>query len=196
MPSWLSEVLKLIGFSTPFVYAAAVYGLFHYLDEKASGPAKKAISAWLQPKEYDKTEVADAVIEIFDRLYTRPLLGWRAFFRSALFTACVSAICLYESGRLSQEELTGLLKSSEFAWIIPTSHLLINTVCDYVALFIIRHFLVIGRRVRVRFSGQQFFTRAYEVCQGCCVGESRMLAQGVGLQTVMKLGTPNGTKKC
>jgi hypothetical protein len=50
MPTWLSEVLKLLGFSTPFVYAAAVYGFFHYLDKKASGQAKKAISAWLQPK--------------------------------------------------------------------------------------------------------------------------------------------------
>ena len=28
-----------------------------------------------------------------------------------------------------------------------------------------------------------FFTRAYEVCQGCCFAESRMLAQGAGLQT-------------
>jgi hypothetical protein len=67
MPSWLSEVLKLMGFTTPFVYAAAVYGLFHYLDKKASGAAKKAISGWLQPKEYDKAAVAAAMVEIFDR---------------------------------------------------------------------------------------------------------------------------------
>jgi hypothetical protein len=103
MPSWLSEVLKLMGFTTPFVYAAAVYGLFHYLDQKASGPAKKAISGWLQPKEYDRTAVANSIIEIFDRIYTRPLFGWRAFKRSALFTLCMSAIFLYEFGRLSPE---------------------------------------------------------------------------------------------
>jgi hypothetical protein len=63
MPSWLSEILKLTGFTTPFVYAAAVYGFFHYVDKKASAQAKKAISAWLQPKEYDKTAVADAIVE-------------------------------------------------------------------------------------------------------------------------------------
>jgi hypothetical protein len=97
-------------------------------------------------KEYDKTAVADAMVEIFDRLYTKPLLGWRAFVRSALFTICMSAIFLYEFGRLSEGELTRLMTSGEFAWIIPTSHLLVNTVCDYVALFIIRRFLVIGRR--------------------------------------------------
>jgi hypothetical protein len=28
-----------------------------------------------------------------------------------------------------------------------------------------------------------FFYTAYEVCQGCCLAESRVLAQGVGLQT-------------
>jgi hypothetical protein len=67
MPSWLSEVLKLMGFTTPFVYAAAVYGFFHYLDKKASGPAKKAISGWLQPKGYDKAAVVDATVEIFDQ---------------------------------------------------------------------------------------------------------------------------------
>jgi hypothetical protein len=83
VPSWLSEVLKLLGFSAPFVYAAAVYGFFHYLDQNASESAKKAISDWLQPREYHKTAVADALIEIFDRLYTRPLLGWRAFMRSS-----------------------------------------------------------------------------------------------------------------
>jgi hypothetical protein len=92
MPSWLSEVLKLLGFSTPFVYAAAVYGFFHYLDEKASEPAKAAISSWLQPIKHDKTAVADAMIEIFNRLYTRPLLGWRAFMRSALFTICMTGV--------------------------------------------------------------------------------------------------------
>jgi hypothetical protein len=32
--------------------------------------------------------------------------------------------------------------------------------------------------------------------RGCCVGESRMLAQGAGCKRVMELGTSNATKKC
>jgi hypothetical protein len=43
MPSWLTEVLELLGLTTPLVYAAATYGLFRWLDKKASGPAKRAL---------------------------------------------------------------------------------------------------------------------------------------------------------
>ena len=30
-----SEALKLLGFDTPFIYALAMYGVFHLLDRKA-----------------------------------------------------------------------------------------------------------------------------------------------------------------
>jgi hypothetical protein len=152
MPSWLSEVLKLLGLSTPFVYAAAVYGFFHYLDAKASEPAKTAISGWLQPRGHNKTAVADAMIEIFDRLYTRPLLGWRAFMRSALFTICMTVVFLYEFGLLSrgdkiENQLIALMREAGHFWalLIFTQSVLANVVCDYVALFIVRRFLVMGR---------------------------------------------------
>jgi hypothetical protein len=59
----LTEALKLLGLATPFVYAAATFGLFHYFDEKISDEAKRAVSAWLQPKQYDNA----AVLEIFDQ---------------------------------------------------------------------------------------------------------------------------------
>jgi hypothetical protein len=38
MPGWLTEMLKLLGFTTPFIYAVTTYGFFHWLDKKASGP--------------------------------------------------------------------------------------------------------------------------------------------------------------
>jgi len=96
MPPWLTEALKLLGFTTPLIYAAATYGFFHWLDKKASGPAKRAISGWLEPKEYDKAAVAAAVVELFDRVYTTPLLAWRAFFRSASITVVVTIIVIHE----------------------------------------------------------------------------------------------------
>jgi hypothetical protein len=151
VPSWLGEVLKLLGFSAPFVYAAAAYGFFHYLDQNASESAKKAISDWLQPREYHKTAIADALIEIFDRLYTRPLLGWRAFMRSSLFTICLTVVFLYEFGLISrgdkfENQLITLLREAGYFWalLIFIQSVLANVVCDYVALFIIRRFLLMG----------------------------------------------------
>jgi hypothetical protein len=44
MPSWAIEALKLFGFTTPFISAAATYGLLHWLDKKAAGPAKTGLT--------------------------------------------------------------------------------------------------------------------------------------------------------
>ena len=52
---------KAPGLHKPLVYAAATCGFFLWLDKKASGPAKKAIS--LQPKEYDRAAIAAAILE-------------------------------------------------------------------------------------------------------------------------------------
>jgi hypothetical protein len=149
----MSELLKQMGFTTPFIYAAGVYGFFHYLEKKASEQAKTAISGWLQPRGYDKAAVADAMVEIFDRLYTRPLLGWRAFMRSALFTICMTAVFFYEFGLLStgNDGNTGLMTLMTgvrqlWAWPILALGVLANVACDYIALFIIRPFLILGKR--------------------------------------------------
>ena len=47
-------------------------------------------------KGYKNEQVASALVEVFDRIYTYPLLRWRAFFRSLLFTTVVSAIWIFE----------------------------------------------------------------------------------------------------
>jgi len=148
-----SEAFKLLGFSTPFIYASATYGLFHYLDSNASEEAKQAISSWLKPLEYRLAAVSEAMVEVFDRLYTRPLLGWRAFMRSALFTICMTAVFVYEFGLLStgNDSNTSLMTlmtgvRQVWAWPIIVVGLLANVVCDYIALFIIRPFLIFGKR--------------------------------------------------
>jgi hypothetical protein len=81
MPSWLTEVLKLLGFTTPFVYAAATYGVFHWLDKKASGPAKKALTARLQSQPPNKETLANYALEVFDGIYSKPLWHVTAFSR-------------------------------------------------------------------------------------------------------------------
>src|SRR5437899_236356 len=96
MASWLKPLADALGVATPFIYAAATYGLFSWLDKKASGQAKRAITSWFKPVQIDRERVSATVVEIFDRFYTTPLLGWRAFLRSSIFSLVLSAVFVYE----------------------------------------------------------------------------------------------------
>jgi hypothetical protein len=153
MPTYVLDLIKQLGFFTPFVYAAATFWFFHYLDKQASAQAKKAISGWFKPLQYDRAAVAAAIVELFDRLYTRPLLGWRAVLRSAVFTLVVTGIFLFEfiSGQ-SEFHLViridegGVLRT-QVDQIIATNYagtLLTNTISDYISLFIVRRYLMVG----------------------------------------------------
>src|SRR5262245_13784465 len=104
----MAELLKLLGFTTPLIYAAAAYGLFHWLDENASDEAKAALARTMRFKDYKSEQVASALVEVFDRIYTYPLLRWRAFFRSLTFTVVVSAIYVFEAGAGLREPLRTL----------------------------------------------------------------------------------------
>ncbi len=134
MPEW-TEVLKLLGFATPLVYAGASYRFFHWLDEKASAQAKEAISSWLQPKERDRAAVAAAVLEIFDRVYTRPLLAWRAFYRSAIITMVGAVIMLFAFGRSNVDLMH--LETHVMMFCLAV----VNVSISYAALFIISRVL-------------------------------------------------------
>ncbi len=149
----LTEVLKLFGFATPFIYAAATYGFFRWLDKKASGPAKKALSGWLVPKQYDRAALRGAVLELFDRVYTQPLFDLRAFFRSALITISVTLVAIFHA-RLPHT--SAIIRDPEFSLdVIHTTRLvvrdytntifIVNVIFDYIALFIIRSRLADSR---------------------------------------------------
>ena len=142
MPNWLTEALKLLGFTTPFIYAMTVYGVFHFLDRKASGQAKRAISGWFKPLSYDNAAVAAAMVEVFDRFYTQPLLGWRAFVRSVYFSIIVMAIYLLEQFSLNILKLFTI--SSVPTFIV--SSVPSNVLSDYLSLFIVRKWLIFGRQ--------------------------------------------------
>src|SRR5947209_17686947 len=96
MPGWLNEVLKLLGFTAPFVYAAATYGVFHWLDKKASGAAKHTLTMRLQSAIPTRELVANFTVEVFDKIYTYPLFRWRAFWRSAAITTLVCLLVWLE----------------------------------------------------------------------------------------------------
>jgi hypothetical protein len=57
---------------------------------------KAALARTMSLKDYKSEQVASALVEVFDRIYTYPLLRWRAFFRSLLYSTVVSVIWLYE----------------------------------------------------------------------------------------------------
>jgi hypothetical protein len=64
----MDELFKLLGLGPAFIYAGAMYGFFRWLDASASDEAKVAISALLKIEDYDKGKVANALVEVFDRV--------------------------------------------------------------------------------------------------------------------------------
>jgi hypothetical protein len=153
MPSGLSKLVELLDLSTPLAVAIAVYGIFHFLEKRTSKEAKAALTAWLhQPPHFGSREVADFVLEAFDRLFTRPLLGWRAVGRSAAWTVVVSAIVLWELLPIDY------LRAWEFWAIKFGPQLAANLVSDYLSLFIVRKWLqVAGSRPLVALLGAPVF---------------------------------------
>jgi hypothetical protein len=141
MPSWLTETLKVLGLSTPFVYAAATYGFFHWLDKKASGPAKKALSDWLQPKEHSKIAVGNAILEVFNRIYTTHLLSWNAFARSVIFTLCMFVVVTWNASPSDKEGENWIVAlfagDAQYVPAIIISAL-VNVFSDYISLFAVK----------------------------------------------------------
>ena len=95
---------------------------------------KAALARTMSFKDYKNEQIASTLVEVFDRIYTYPLLRWRAFFRSLLFTAAVSAIFLYELYRY------GLYRWRDWGTLLMA--LLFNVLTDYLSLFVIRPLLI------------------------------------------------------
>jgi len=141
MPGWLTEVLKLLGFATPFVYAAATYGVFHWLDKKASGSAKSALRAWIQSDTQIYT--TNIVVGLFDRIYTYPLFRWRAFLRSAAITVTVCCLIWIEQ-RMFVRWAT-LPGNPGATWAFVVFALVFNALSDYISLFAVRYWLLLTK---------------------------------------------------
>lgn len=165
MEKLLEKLSEHSGFATPFMYAAGAYYFFHWLDEKLSDEAKAALARTMSFKDYKNEQVASALVEVFDRIYTYPLLSWRAFFRSLLFTSVVTAIWIYERDIAVREIVRSTVDwfdEDQGGPIISTSVLLVasflvsflfNSFTDYLSLFVIRPLLIrSGTRPVVRLA--------------------------------------------
>jgi hypothetical protein len=151
MPNWLTEAVKQFGLTTPFIYAFATYRIFIHFDRRGvSAKAKKALADWLQPQEYDRAAVGDAILEIFNLIYTAPLFRWKAFGRSAFITFLISALLYFEIFGVSY----GIAQIKGYSAEIGAVHaitgvialpLIPNIISDYVALFVVKRFIIIGK---------------------------------------------------
>jgi hypothetical protein len=142
----MEELLKYLGFTAPLIYAGAAYGFFHWLDENASDEAKAALARTMRFKDYKNEQVASALVQQFDRIYTYPLLRWRAFFRSVLFTTAVLVIYVFEvylpamMRWIVELGLDQRWEMSFWLWFLGAfvKLFLYNVFTDYLSLFVIR----------------------------------------------------------
>lgn len=140
----MEELAKHFGILTPYFYAVGTYGFFRWLDNNASDEAKATLAGLVKITEYDQTDVAAALIEVFDRLYARPLFSWRAFRRSMFITILISIIYYYELAAIyprthydpGQYRVTPILFYSTMFVILAS-----NILSDYLSLFLIRWWL-------------------------------------------------------
>jgi hypothetical protein len=147
MPAWLIELGKLApALLMPIAYAALTYGFFHWLDKKASGSAKKALAEWMKPKEFDRMAISSMLVEVFDRIYAAPLPSVRSFIRSAVITAALTAVLLYEIYAEAYHAIPGNIVARNVpSLVISSATLATNILSDYISLFVVRLLLLLGQ---------------------------------------------------
>jgi hypothetical protein len=152
MDEFLKKLSENFGYATPFLYAAGAYKLFDWLDEKASDDAKALLASTMNLKEKSTKDVASALVEVFDRIYTFPLWSRQCLLRSILFSVVVTIVYAYEYLNLRSDLFhvfrdvwNGGPRKFEMARLYGYYYggvLLTNAVTDYVSLFIIRPWLM------------------------------------------------------
>jgi hypothetical protein len=137
VPNSIAEVLKVLGFTPAYLYAAAAYGVFHFLDKKASGQAKRIVSLWLRALPYDKKALSDAILEAFTRIYGPKLLSWSTALRSMCISIAATIAYLFHFFGLKAYLVIITPPYSKLA----VGALIGNIASDYLSLFLVRLWL-------------------------------------------------------
>lgn len=137
MPPALTEILTNWGMAAPLLYAGAVFWIFAWLDRKASNEARLELAGRLSSISYDRAAISAAIVEMFDRVYTTPLLTWKGFRRSAWISTALSFVALLN---FLGWWLGSLLKAD---YLIPNVliPLISNILSDYISLLVVRWWL-------------------------------------------------------
>jgi hypothetical protein len=142
----IAEFFKQIGYGSAFLYAGVTYAGFFWLESELSPEAKTELARTLNLTQYDRQQVASALLEIFDRVYAKPLLQKRAFLRSTIFTVSMMALYIFELRFFlfgeTLPDLHGGVVQDDFRWYVIgyafALSLVSNILSDYLSLFFIR----------------------------------------------------------
>jgi hypothetical protein len=141
----LKAALQTLGFGTPFIFAAATYSFFHWLDKNASPQASQAISRWLKGEPYRRIDVKLGIISAFDNLYSSPLLSVKAFGRSFIVSSVTLFILNWFWAFIWISH--GVHYSLEDLFIPTPVELLVFSmiiISDYLSLFVVRKLLTLA----------------------------------------------------
>jgi hypothetical protein len=140
----MASISEYVGLGVPVMFAGVAYGLFHWLDEKASDEAKAALGKWSRSISYDRNAAAAAIVELFDRIYGSPLSSWRSLARSSAITATLTlTYAVLYTPMFGGPGVT--IRATPLYVTLPAT-LIFNILTDYISLFIVRQFLQIRER--------------------------------------------------
>ena len=154
------EFFDLLGLGVPFYLGAATYAVFSWLDSNASDEATQVISSWLHGRSRNKPDLGNLIISAFDRIYTSPLLTFRAFGRSAVISTIIWFFAFFLPWLA---EFIRNWNPSQFPAEIEMNYtrilafeqgFVLSTfiVADYVSVLFVRQFLEMARRHPIRAS--------------------------------------------
>jgi hypothetical protein len=143
------KLFDLLGLGVPFYLAAATYAVFSWLDNNASDEATKVISSWLHGRSQHKPDLGNLIISAFDRIYTSPLLSFRAFRRSAAISTTMWVLVYLAPWIVLVVTMDARLALRRFTYPAIVLELAVNLVIiivvDYVSLLFVRRFLNLAR---------------------------------------------------
>jgi hypothetical protein len=134
------KLFELLGLGVPFYLAAATYFVFSWLDNNASDEATKIISSWLHGRSHNKPDLGNLIIKAFDRIYTSPLLRFRAFRRSAVISSIIWVLVFLIPWVWTYFAILNQALYSLYVRDIVVN-LTVVVLTDYVSLLFVRRFL-------------------------------------------------------
>jgi hypothetical protein len=138
------KAYEALGLGIPFMFAAATYGFFNWLDKNASVQARRAVSGWFRGEAYAKINLSAAIVAAFDKLYTSPLLRFRTFGRSVMVSIFVYVGCAFLLFMISPTWRASF--SQPLLWALDWAAIVISMslgfiLMDYISLFVVRRCL-------------------------------------------------------